>query len=89
MLVAFGMIFKKSEFPFRQFSKELSSLDLSEHSWVVVLKESLVTLNNIVQPIGITSMNANHIGFVEHFANALSQDLVNFPIRPDWILIQT
>ena len=83
------MILKKSEYPFHVFSASpLASLDCGD-SWVIVLKESVRSFEATgLQPVGVSTMNAQHNSYLEEFSNYIIKDEVGrrLAIRPDWIL---
>jgi hypothetical protein len=89
IFIGFGMVLKKSEYPFHTFSASaLASLDC-EDSWVIVLKESVRSFEATgLQSVGVSTMNAQHNTYLEEFSNYVVKDEVGrrLTIRPDWIL---
>jgi len=54
----------------------------SGDGYVLVLKESVRKVNGVSQPIGISSMNAHLVGYMEEFVHTVHtiQEI------PDWIV---
>ena len=89
-MLGFGVAFKKDETPFERVGEELTEkgsiacIDSGDR-WVVVLKESVRDIGLVAGPIGISSMNASFLGYLEEFSHAVPQDTLG-GCRPDWIM---
>jgi hypothetical protein len=79
----FGIIYKKDGFVIPT-SPLISCIESGDH-YVVVLKESISKVGTSVpaaQPIGISSMNASFLGYMEDYVHAMD----GFGGRPDWLV---
>ena len=57
----------------------------SGDGYVLVLKESVRKVSGLSQPIGISSMNAHLVGYMEEFMYSLDT-ASSLAERPDWIV---
>jgi hypothetical protein len=88
--IGFGMIMKKAEYPFYEFSsKSLITLNHDTDSWLVVLKDSIRSFHPIgLDQVNVSTLNSQHNNLLQEFTNYIVDEgksnlLVN---RPDWIL---
>lgn len=84
-MLGFGIAFKKDEVPFKNLEKRAIACIDSGDRWVIVLKESVRDIGLVAGPIGISSMNASFLGYLEEFSHAVPQDTLGIS-RPDWIM---
>ncbi len=88
--LAFGQIIPKTQAEFRQIEgADLVSIDLDE-SWCLVLKESLRSLNEGPQTLGLSTMNILMANYHEHYANSVAHTTETRGLfhRPDWIFFK-
>jgi hypothetical protein len=88
--IAFGQILAKSKAPFRQLeSMDLLAIDQGD-SWCLVLKESVRSLHEGPQTLGLSTINALMANYHEHFANSVSHTDATKGLfdRPDWIFFR-
>jgi hypothetical protein len=89
-LLGFGVAFKKEELEYEGVAEKLADkgsiacIDSGDR-WVIVLKESVRDVGLVAGPIGISSMNASFLGYLEEFSHAVPQDTLGSS-RPDWIM---
>ena len=88
--LAFGQIFSKSETEFRPLvSHELLTVEQGD-SWVLVLKESVRSVSDSVQVLGMSTIHSQLVTLHEHFANVVTHDAETKGLfrKPDWIFFQ-